>query len=464
MSEKGMTMTEKAESKAFTRRDFLKLGGQGAAALILGGVAGVAGGRRGFPDWLGGTADAATQNVYMRIAATDGHIKTPDGKSHYTFGFTDEITIPQSILNISDSTLRNKKISGYLSANFKGKARLTAPNLIATEGEHLYVTLTNLGLQVRPDLDDSHTLHFHGFPNAIPVFDGVPEQSFAVPVNRSFTYYYNLRQPGTYPYHCHFEDVEHVQMGMVGTIIIRPELGPKYAYNDPATAFDREFVMFLSEMDSGIHKRLETIQEGQTDWSSYKPDYWLLNGRAYPDTIKPDNDPSLPSQPVSSLIQANSGDRVLLRFNSLGYQEHSIELPGIPMRVVGEDARLLRGPGGADLSYWKNTVNVAPGTTFDVIFTAPEVNQMTKYPLYSRDLQHTNNAGGNGPGGMMTEVHVYPAGTIASQSVASSPAVPQSTKAPQPEKKPQPTKKRTKANHPKKKKARGARRNERKAR
>ena len=36
------------------------------------------------------------------------------------------------------------------------------------------------------------------------------------PIGRDFTYYYQPRQPGTYMYHCHFEDVEHVQMGMTG--------------------------------------------------------------------------------------------------------------------------------------------------------------------------------------------------------------------------------------------------------
>ena len=44
------------------------------------------------------------------------------------------------------------------------------------------ITLTNLGLSVRPDLVDGHTIHWHGFRNAIPLFDGVPELSIAVPI------------------------------------------------------------------------------------------------------------------------------------------------------------------------------------------------------------------------------------------------------------------------------------------
>ena len=43
------------------------------------------------------------------------------------------------------------------------------------------VQLTNLGLQMRPDLIDAHTLHWHGFRNVIPYFDGEPTGSVAVP-------------------------------------------------------------------------------------------------------------------------------------------------------------------------------------------------------------------------------------------------------------------------------------------
>lgn len=400
------TDVEGTESRGMSRRDFLKLGGQGAVALVLGGSLGAGGA------FLSGAVDA--QQVIqrtMRLAATDGHIRVPNTSAPegydelYIFGFTNQVNLP--------ANLPKRRVAGYIAARYKGKARMTAPNIVANQTDELYVTLTNLGLNVRPDLDDSHTIHYHGFPNAIPLFDGVPDQTFAIPPNRDFTYFYRLRDCGTYPYHCHFEDVEHIQMGMVGTIIVRPSQGVNYAYNDgfpdahpSSTRFDREYVMFLTEIDSRVHNNLETIQEGQTDWTNYRPDYWLLNGRAGSDTVKPNNDPSLPSQPVSSLIHANSGERVLLRFNSLGYQEHAIEAPGIDeLRVVGEDAKPLVS-NGVDASYSKNVLNVAPGTTVDAIFEAPPVAQETTFPLYDRNLSHLHGA----DGGMMTEIRVRPAG------------------------------------------------------
>ena len=93
--------------------------------------------------------------------------------------------------------------------------------------------LSNLGLSQRPDLVDGHTIHWHGFVNEAPVFDGVPELSLSVPIGRSFTYFYVPHDAGTYMYHCHFEDVEHVQMGMTG-----PAVRPAPAEQAP---FDRRW-------------------------------------------------------------------------------------------------------------------------------------------------------------------------------------------------------------------------------
>ena len=105
----------------------------------------------------------------------------------------------------------------------RGQAQISAPVLVFDEEDDVFITLTNLGLPVRPDLIDGHTIHWHGFVNAIPLFDGVPELSISVPIGRDFTYFYRPHDAGTYMYHCHFEDVEHVQMGMTGIVFVRPK-------------------------------------------------------------------------------------------------------------------------------------------------------------------------------------------------------------------------------------------------
>ena len=75
---------------------------------------------------------------------------------------------------------------------------------------------------MRPDLFEQHTVHFHGYPNASSFYDGVPDASIAINIGASFTYYYLAPMPGTYFCHCHITPPEHLQMGMVGQLYVRP--------------------------------------------------------------------------------------------------------------------------------------------------------------------------------------------------------------------------------------------------
>lgn len=328
--------------------------------------------------------------VRKRYGATDGWIKMPDGTQHYIFGFCDITGIPENQI-----------------FEYRGKATLLAPLLEVYEGDEVYLTLTNLGFPGRPDLDDTHTIHWHGFPNQIPLWDGVPEASLSVPVGRDFEYYYRPKDPGTYMYHCHFEPVEHIQMGMVGPLVVRPLLekdpnysGRKFAYNDLATEYHREVFIFITEMDARAHDLIANVQG--FDWTEYSPQYWLINGRSYPDTVEPSPTPVLPFQPFSSLVEAHPGEKVLLRFVNLGFQQHSLQLLGIPLTVVGQDAKRVRGIHGEDLTCKRNTIYIGAGQTVDAIFTAP---QPGIYPLYNRNY-HKNTIAGKELGGMITEIRI----------------------------------------------------------
>ncbi|MEW6683336.1 MAG: multicopper oxidase domain-containing protein [Nitrospirota bacterium] len=370
-----------------------------------------------------GIFDADPNVKCVRLGVTDGTIRMSDGTFHYIFGFVDLTGVPEEHI-----------------VDYKYKANLPAPTIEVKEGQDLYITETNLGFFVRVDLADPHTLHFHGFPHAMAIFDGVPELSVMVPPYSDFTYYYKVNDPGTYPYHCHFEPTEHIQLGMVGTIIVKPAQdtpSATFAYNDgglaPNTQYDVAYNLLLQELDAEKHHNLDTIQEGQTQWHTFRPHYYTLNGRSYPDTVVSRDAPCLPgcmynredyfSQPISSLITAQPNQRVLIRLVNLGFQTHTVTIPGIRMHVVGEDAKLLRGPDpdgagplvGKDLSFKKTVYSMAGGKTADIIIDTTGLNPGETYFLHARELNKQSGlsredqlagAQSENQNGMITEIRI----------------------------------------------------------
>jgi FtsP/CotA-like multicopper oxidase with cupredoxin domain len=214
---------------------------------------------------------------------------------------------------------------------------MPAPLMSIDEDDEFFLTLTNVGMIMRPDLFEQHTVHFHGYPNASSFYDGVPDASVAINIGGSFTYYYLAPDAGTYFWHCHITPPEHLQMGMVGQLYVRPRqdrvpvgnglrvalvaqqgdprtasdcladilcstpLPPanavnqavdprtnqpyKYAYNDGdgSTAYDVEYPLQIHGFDPNFHFVGMTFNpEGFAD---IKDKYFLLNGRSYPDTI-----------------------------------------------------------------------------------------------------------------------------------------------------------------------------------
>ncbi|MCX6043675.1 MAG: multicopper oxidase domain-containing protein [Chloroflexi bacterium] len=429
-----------------SRRTFIRFAGGGAAVAASASLLPRFVGKNVLQPTAVEAATTADPAPDLYLAGTDGWISlpptpaippfhpdvlAPSGLSTYIFGF-------RNVTGMSD----------IQKSNQKNKAQHNAPlfwvdQFNPASPKDFRVQLTNLGLALRPDLFDAHTLHWHGFRNVIPFFDGEPTGSVSVPAGRNFTYVYRPREPGTYMYHCHVEDVEHVHMGMTGLVFVRPlqngntALYPsgKYAYNDGdgSTGYDREFAMFLSEVWAEAHWCDAHIQ--LPEWSDYRADFALLNGRVYPETIAPNGSidpfhpvydangdliapaghPNLQHQPLSALVECNAGERVLLRFANLGFKEAAMTLAGIRMRVVGKDATPMRGRDNTDTSYETETLSFGAGESIDALFTAPAHSGNAGpdvYMLYNRRYTEANNLAG-GFGGQATEIRVYPNGIAA---------------------------------------------------
>ena len=293
----------------------------------------------------------------QQLSGGDGYATMADGHQIYLFGFGplsgvqdiangmpgtesagtfNKLGDPNGAIGLVDPSTGSIDAAPVLNLGVMN-ANIPAPLIAIDEDDELFLTLTNVGMIMRPDLFEQHTVHFHGYPNASSYFDGVPDASVAINIGASFTYYYTAPDAGTYFYHCHITPPEHLQMGMVGQLYVRPRqnrapantslysylkswdvpglastikaaacmpgdvlcttplppsdnhalpvAGTKYAYNDGdgSTAYDVEYPIQIHGFDPNFHFVGMTFNpEG---FSDMKDKYFLLNGRSYPDTV-----------------------------------------------------------------------------------------------------------------------------------------------------------------------------------
>ena len=361
------------------------------------------------PNDTDGDGNSVNDNVFLHLAAGDGFSNMADGKLQYIFGFSD-------VAAIEDDMVMEQAMLG---------ANLPSPTIVLREGQNVYLNLSNVGMVVRPDLFDPHSVHFHGFPNAASVFDGVPESSAVINMGSTFTYFYKIVEPGTFIYHCHVEATEHMEMGMVGNLWVTPiqnqlangedlngfthETGFKYAYNDGdgSTYYDVESPIQITAFDPDFHDASLGIEP--LPFALIRDRYPLCNGRGYPQTVDtnalPNSETGALTMPVHSLITATSGQKILLRMSNVsiaGY--YTVSVQGIPMKVVAVGARILRGSSDADLSYTTSSVTLGGGETTDVILDTTGIPTGT-YVLYTTNLNYLSNDKEDF-GGLMTEIRI----------------------------------------------------------
>ena len=350
----------------------------------------------------------------IHLSSGDGFTKMADGKDQYIFSFAE---IPP-----------NTPIEEVV-ANFTGRAMSPAPTIEVKQGQELYLSLTNVGMIMRPDLFDAHSVHWHGFPNAGSVFDGVPEVSPAAAMMATQPYYYKAAKEGTYFYHCHVEASEHMQMGMIGNLWVTPlqnelpggtdlngfthQTGFEYLYNDDdgSTFYNVAYPIQLTTFDSAFHDASLFVQP--LPFAHMEDNYFMINGRGYPDNINTGdiiNNASAyygtdyAAQTMNARIEANVNDKIALRLSNVSTTD-LIALTttlGVPMRVVARGAELLRGPTQIDTSYEVNVLNIGGGQAYDVIIDTAGVDPGT-YFLYTSNLQFLSNDAEE-RGGIMTEI------------------------------------------------------------
>ena len=343
----------------------------GPLALVVGLVLGIAG----------------TVGVHAAISspATTGAPPVTIDRAALENVLAERAVVPTGQTKRFDLTVKEaawELLPGVTTRTVTFNGTVPGPTIRVTEGDTVEIAVTNA-------LGEPTSVHWHGLhvPNNQDGVAGVTQP--AITPGQTFAYRFIAPHAGSFMYHAHGPNSrEQIDRGLYAPFIIDPAGG------DPIRA-DAEYTLSIGNWMVG---------DGMTNMSamSMAYDYFTINGKSYPAT-----------QPIT----ATQGQLIRIRFLNPSQTIHPMHLHGTDMAIIAKDGEPLAQPQRI------NTLTLAPGETYDVVFRADKPGT---WLLHCHDLHHSSNAG-QAPGGLIVPI-VVKSGTVAPSAPGSvGPSMPSST-------------------------------------
>ncbi|WAH37296.1 multicopper oxidase domain-containing protein [Alicyclobacillus dauci] len=217
------------------------------------------------------------------------------------------------------------------------------PEIKVDEGDKVKILVTN-------KLPEGTTVHWHGLdvPFSQDGTGGISQPD--IKPGQTWTYTFTVNAPaGSYMYHSHpmNDMLKQENMGLFGPFIVEPK-GTGWQQVHPG--YQDEYTLMVND----------------------SPEFgYTINGLSYPAT------PVLP---------AKVGDKVLVHLINIGAMDHPMHLHGMHFQELNQDGYPLPSPITMD------TINTAPGTTYDLSFVA---NQPGKWLFHCHIAEHVTDSNGN---------------------------------------------------------------------
>jgi len=210
-----------------------------------------------------------------------------------------------------------------------------------------------------------HTIHLHGVDHPFADSsgegnDGVPQTSEQLVMpGGSRTYEIKPRNPGTFVYHCHVQTHVHLAMGLVGMFIVEENRPNNWVQTfnvgggqvrHPSVAiqeeYDSEYDLHYHALDKELHDIIKNYNDPRLiarkmnreyDMTDSTEDYYTLNGRSFPYTIRESLIVTEPDQKIKIRLFNSSGE--LLALHTHGHKATITHYDGVEHNKV---ARITR--------------------------------------------------------------------------------------------------------------------------
>lgn len=251
----------------------------------------------------------------------------------------------------------------------KNGFRSPGPPLLVTEGEPVELTVTN-------DLWESHSFSISGTSVNSSISSGQTQViTFTAP------------PPGTYIYG-DFTNPLNRALGLCGGLISMPSGITNSPWAGGPT-FDRQYLWLLTSLDSTWNRAIQNRLP--VDTKIYRPNYFFINGSAYPESMMKMSMPEMPDL-EGLMIHEMLNSSILIRIANAGLVPHSVHWHGFHVKQIAKDRNRMSG------FLIKDNILISPQATTDVILTFDKVG---KYMTHDHILMS------------LTANGVYPNGALA---------------------------------------------------
>lgn len=147
-------------------------------------------------------------------AGTFGKVITPNGA---TLPVVDKGGV--KVMHLVASEVDHEFCDGLRVTAWGYNGRTSGPTIEVTEGDKVRIYVTN-------QLPEPTTVHWHGLrlENGMDGVAGLTQKP--IRTGETFKYEFTCRDPGTYMYHPHFDEMTQMALGMMGFFIVHPKRIP----------------------------------------------------------------------------------------------------------------------------------------------------------------------------------------------------------------------------------------------
>ena len=267
---------------------------------------------------------------------------------------------------------RDMSTRSFASAEANPLLRMPSPPIRVEQGDVVWIVLENSHYF-------PHSIHLHGVDHPFMDHggegnDGVGQTSqMDVMPGESKTYVIRPRQPGTMYYHCHVQPHTHIPFGLAGLFIVeenRPNNWPQVfnvgagKVRHPSVAvlekYDQEYDLHYQAADKELHALPQAFNDPRLiakainqdyDITDATDDYFMLNGRSFPYTLRESLIVPEPNQKIK--LRILGGFTQHMAIHTHGHKATETHYDGVeqnPMAQVTRDVYNLAPAQRLDLS------------------------------------------------------------------------------------------------------------------